>query len=142
MMAKIGSEKKQTVKMALVVHPDMGVLSSYQAALSEKGYVSIVARDLPTALLAMTQHYFDIALVSVRLHELGDGWPLAGVLHLVFPHAFVAVISPTEPDVLSLQAAINYGVREIYREAVPAPEVVNGIVSGTERSAQKRTRVQ
>jgi hypothetical protein len=101
-----------------------------------------VARDLATALLAMTQHYFEIALVSARLQEMGDGWPLAGVLHMVFPNAFVAVMSPTEPDVLSLQSAINYGVREIYREAMPAPEVVDAIVSGTEKPEGKRVRVQ
>jgi DNA-binding NtrC family response regulator len=142
-MKKGGSEKtRKTNKMALVVHPDMEVLSRYQAALSEKGYISIVARDLATALLAMTQHYFEIALVSARLQEMGDGWPLAGVLHMVFPNAFVAVMSPTEPDVLSLQSAINYGVREIYREAMPAPEVVNAIVSGTEKPEGKRVRVQ
>lgn len=142
-MAKsVGSEKRQAPKMALVVHPDMSVLSSYQAALAEKGYVSIVARDLPTALLAITQHYFEIALVSARLQEVGDGWPLAGVLHMVFPHAFVAVMSPTEPDVLSLQSAINYGVREIYREALPAPEVIHAIVSGMEKPGAKRIRLQ
>jgi DNA-binding NtrC family response regulator len=131
----------QAQKLALVVHPDVGVLSSYQAALRAKGYVSILARDLATALLAITQHYFDVAMVSTRLQELGDGWPLAGVLHMVFPHAFVAVISPTEPDVLSLQAAINYGVREIYREALPAPEVVDAIVSTSERPAAKGPRI-
>ena len=59
--------------MALVVHSDMGLLSSFQSALSEKGFVTIVARDLPTALLAITHHYFDLAIVSSRLAEGGDG---------------------------------------------------------------------
>jgi len=49
--------------------------------------------------------------------------------HLVFPQAFVAVVSPTEPDVLTLQAAINYGVREIFDQAKPASQVVNSIVA-------------
>jgi len=115
--------------MALVVHPEMGVLSGFQSALTEQGFVTIVARDLATALLAITQHYFDVALVSSALAEGGDGWPLAGVLHLVFPQAFVAVVSPTEPDVLTLQAAINYGVREIFDQAKPASQVVNSIVT-------------
>jgi len=115
--------------MALVVHPEMGVLSGFQSALTEQGFVTIVARDLATALLAITQHYFDVALVSSALAEGGDGWPLAGVLHLVFPQAFVAVVSPTEPDVLTLQAAINYGVREIFDQAKPASQVINSIVT-------------
>jgi DNA-binding NtrC family response regulator len=123
----------QPPKMALVVHPDMGKLSSYQAALTEKGFVSIVARDLPTALLAITQHYFEVAIVSSRLGEGGDGWPLAGVLHLVFPKAFVAVVSPDEPDVLALQSAINYGVREIYHVSSPAAEVIGSIVLQLDR---------
>lgn len=130
-------------RMALVVHPDVGMLSNYQSALTEKGFVTIVARDLPTALLAVTQHYFEVALVSTRLAEGGDGWPLAGVLHLVFPDAFVAVVSPDEPDVLSLQSAINYGVQEIYQTSRPAPEVVGAIITqmGGRRGGAK-TRVQ
>ena len=116
-------------RMALVVHPEMGVLSGFQSALTEQGFVTIIARELATALLAITQHYFDVALVSSALVEGGDGWPLVGVLHLVFPQAFVAVVSPTEPVVLTLQAAINYGVREIFDQAKPASQVVNSIVA-------------
>lgn len=119
-------------RMALVVHSDMAMLSSYQSALTEKGFVTIVARDLPTALLAITQHYFEVAIVSTRLGEGGDGWPLAGVLHLVFPQAYVAVVSPDEPDVLALQSAINNGIREIYQSSRPAPEVVGAIVAQLE----------
>ena len=132
-------------RAALVVHSDMSVLSSFQAALGEKGYVTIVARDLPTALLAITQHFFDVAIVSSRLEEGGDGWPLAGVLHLVFPNAFVGVVAPTEPDVLTLQAAINNGVREVYPQSSPAPEIVSSIIAQVERSPVRtagRSRVQ
>ena len=68
-------------RMALIVHSDMGVLSSLQSALSKNGFTAIIARDLPTALLAITQHYFEVAIVSAQLREGGDGWPLAGVLH-------------------------------------------------------------
>ena len=67
-------------KTALIVHPDLAMLSKYQTRLAAEGYTPIVARDLPTALLAMTQHYFDLAIVSSQLNEPGDGWPLAGVL--------------------------------------------------------------
>lgn len=122
--------------MALVVHPDMGVVSGLQSALANTGYTTIVARDLPTALLSITQHYFDIAVVGSQLQENGDGWPLAGVLHLVFPRAFVGVIDRVEPDVLTLQSAINYGVREIYQQTTPAQDVVSSILGHIEKSAQ------
>jgi len=100
-------------KNALVVVSDLEALTAFQTALASKGYVVTVARDLPTALLAITQHYFDLAIVSSRLGEGGDGWPLAGVLHLVFPRAFIAVLTPGEPDAVTLQSAINNGVSEI-----------------------------
>ncbi len=115
-------------RMALVVHPDMGVLSAFQGALTQNGFVTIVARDVPTTLLAMTQHYFDLAVVSSHLTETGDGWPVAGVLHLAFPKCFVAVMAP-ETSVLTLQAAINNGVREIYHQNTPAAEVVSAILA-------------
>jgi DNA-binding NtrC family response regulator len=128
--------------MALVVHSDVGVLSNLQSALSENGITTIVARDLPTALLAITQHYFDLAIVSSQLREGGDGWPLAGVLHLVFPHAFVSVLAPSE-DVLTLQAAINYGVKDVYKDSSPASEVVEAILTAVDQtSATQRTRLQ
>jgi DNA-binding NtrC family response regulator len=120
--------------MALVVHPDMAVVSGLQSALANKGFTTIVARDLPTALLTITQHYFEIAVISSQLQENGDGWPLAGVLHLVFPRAFVAVMDHMEPDILTLQSAINYGVREIYQPSAPAQEVVSSILAQIERS--------
>ncbi len=127
-------------KMALVVHSDVGVLSNLQTSLSENGYTPIIARDLPTALLAITQHYFDLAIVSSRLREGGDGWPLAGVLHLVFPRAFVSVLAPSE-DVLTLQSAINYGVKEVYKESSPATDVVNAILVA-QSSAKGKPRLQ
>jgi ActR/RegA family two-component response regulator len=129
-------------KMALVVHSDVGVLSNLQTSLSERGYTPIIARDLPTALLAITQHYFDLAIVASRLREGGDGWPLAGVLHLVFPRAFVSVLAPSE-DVLTLQSAINYGVKEVYKESSPAIDVVNAILADVaQNSAQEKPRLQ
>jgi DNA-binding NtrC family response regulator len=119
-------------------------LSKFQAALARKGFTTIVARDLPTALLAITQHYFQVAIISSQLAEGGDGWPLAGVLHLVFPRAFVAVVSPIEPDVLTLQAAINYGAREVYHQSSPAEDIVNSIVAQliSSEGAKDNTKVQ
>jgi len=129
-------------KMALVVHSDVGVLSNLQSSLSDRGYTPIIARDLPTALLAMTQHYFDVAIVSSRLREGGDGWPLAGVLHLVFPRAFVSVLAPSE-DVLTLQSAINYGVKEVYKESSTASDVVSAILAEVAQdSANQKPRLQ
>jgi len=130
--------------LALVVHGDMAALSKLQAALGAKGFTTIVARDLPTALLAITQHYFKVAIVSSQLAEGGDGWPLAGVLHMVFPRSFIAVISVTEPDVLTLQSAINYGAREVYHQASPAEEIVDSIVTRLSSSddSGSRSRIQ
>ncbi|HKT69857.1 MAG TPA: hypothetical protein VJP83_10485 [Terriglobales bacterium] len=116
-------------KNALVVVSDLQALTAFQTALASKGYVVIVARDLPTALLAITQHYFELAIVSSRLGEGGDGWPLAGILHLVFPRAFIAVLTPGEPDVVTFQSAINNGVSEIYDQAKGPSEVVSNILS-------------
>lgn len=117
------------LKTALVVSSDLEALTAFQAALTGSGYVVILARDLPTALLAITQHYFDVAIVASRLGEGGDGWPLAGVLHLVFPRAFVAVLTPGEPDVITFQAAINNGVTEIYDQSRRPADIVGAIVT-------------
>ncbi len=142
-MAKTPSPKvTQSPRMALIVHSDLGVLSNLQSTLSENGFTAIVARDLPTALLAITHHYFDVAIVASQLKEGGDGWPLAGVLHLVFPRAFVSVLAPSDGDVLTLQSAINYGVREVYRESSPAQEVVRNILAAVDPSRNENTRVQ
>ena len=127
---------------ALVVVSDLEALTAFQTALASKGYVVTVARDLPTALLASTQHYFDLAIVSSRLGEGGDGWPLAGVLHLVFPRAFIAVLTPGEPDVVTFQSAINNGVSEIYEQAKGPSEVVSNILAHSSEANGGATSVQ
>ncbi len=130
-------------QLALVVHSDMAALSKFQAALAQRGMKTIVARDLPTALLAITQHHFNLCIVSSQLTEGGDGWPLVGVLHLVFPRSFVAVVSPSEPDVLTLQAAINYGAQEVFQQSKPPEEIVDAIVAQQSASSRHgRPRVQ
>jgi hypothetical protein len=50
-------------------------------------------------------------------------------LHLVFPRAFIAVLTPGEPDVITFQSAINNGVSEIYDQAKGPSEVVSNILS-------------
>lgn len=130
------SEPIKTTKTALIVHADMSVLSAFQSSFVSKGYVAILARDLPTALLALTQHFFDVAVISSRLAEGGDGWPLAGVVHLIFPKAFVGVLTP-ETNVLTLQAAINNGVTQIFDAASNPELVVNTSLGGQQTGSSK-----
>ena len=115
-------------RLALIVHGDMSVIAGLQSVLTQNGITTIVARDLPTTLLAMTQHYFDVAVVSSRISEEGDGWPVGGVFRLVFPKAFVVVMAP-ETDVLTLKAAINNGVDEIFDKEKSPEEIGQAIVT-------------
>ena len=130
------SETEKTTKTALIVHSDMSVLSAFQSSFVGKGYIAILARDLPTALLALTQHFFDVAVISSRLGEGGDGWPLAGVVHLIFPKAFVGVLAP-ETSVLTLQAAINNGVTQIFDASSNPEHVVNTFLGSPQIDASK-----
>ncbi len=107
----------------LLVHPELEVLAKLQQAFAEAGASPIVARDLPTALLAATQHFFHVVVISSRLSEEGDGWPLAGIVRRVFPQSFVAVIAP-ERSVLTLQAAINHGLSRIFDPATTPEQMV------------------
>ena len=115
------------MRNALVVHSDLGVLSTMQAALSEEAFTPILCRDLPTALLAIVQHRFELCIVSMSIAERADGWSLAGVLHMCFPHAYIAMIAP-EPDLLMLQAAINAGVSQLYLSSRPPAELAAEIL--------------
>lgn len=124
-------------KFALVVHPDLNVLSQYQSLLSHSGCTTVVARDLPTALLAVTQHYFDIAIVASQLTEAGDGWPLAGVLHLVFPASYIGVLVPGA-DLLSLQSAINHGVQDVFEITQSPQSVVKASIAAAKLAESKR----
>jgi len=130
------NETLKTTKTALIVHSDMSVLSAFQRPFVSNGYVAILARDLPTALLALTQHFFDVAVISSRLAEGGDGWPLAGVVHLIFPKAFVGVLTP-ETSVLTLQAAINNGVTQIFDAASNPDHVVNTSLGSQQTGSTK-----
>jgi DNA-binding NtrC family response regulator len=126
-------------KLALIVHSDMAVIAALQSVFNESGITAIVARDLPTALLAVTQHYFDVAVVSSRISEEGDGWPVGGVLRLVFPHAFVVVIAP-ETDVLTLKAAINNGVDEIFDKERSPEEIARAVVASVTGTGKRPSR--
>ena len=115
---------KSTGKTALIVHADMTALSSLQSAFVQNGITAIVARDLPTALLAITQHYFDVAVVSSRISEEGDGWTLGGVIRLVFPKSFVLMIAPGT-DLMTLKNAINHGVDEVLEKSATPEQIVS-----------------
>jgi ActR/RegA family two-component response regulator len=121
-------------KRALLVHSDMGILSNLQNALTREGFITIVARDLSSALLAITQHQFQLAAVGADLGEPGTGWPLAGVLRLAFPKAFVCVLDQKEAEVAGIRSAINYGVQRIYVQSRPAEQIVATLLADAERS--------
>jgi DNA-binding NtrC family response regulator len=104
---------------ALIVHPDVAVLSTMQSTLSRENFVPILARDLPTALLAISQHHFELCIIPIAISAQSDGWALASVFHTCFPYAFLAMIAP-EPTVLILQTAINAGVTQLYLDRLPA----------------------
>jgi hypothetical protein len=137
MSARRTREASKSSRIALVVHPNLETLASFQSVLTANDFVAIIGRDLPTALLAVTQHRLDVAIVSSRIQEDGDGWALAGVIHLACPEAFVCVTSPSDPDIFILQSAINNGAREVYLETNPASEVVKSILSHLDPAAQK-----
>ncbi len=104
----------------LIVHPDIGALTVFQGKFVDAGLSPTLARDLPTALLAMAHHRFELCVVASKIAEDNDGWALAAVLHMCFPSAFVAVLVPNL-DILTYQAAINSGTNEVYRaSASPA----------------------
>ena len=73
----------------------------------------------------MTHHCLELAVVSVDLEQSGDAWSLASVVRMGFPKATVCVLTPWEPDVLTLQTAINYGIRQTYELSLPPQEVVS-----------------
>ena len=109
-------------KNALIVHPDVGVLSQLQGELTKNGVTAILARDLPSALLAINQHYFELAVVNAKISEEGDGWSVAGILRLVFPNIFLTMIAP-KTDVLTLRSAINSGVDEMLESTASAENI-------------------
>jgi DNA-binding NtrC family response regulator len=118
----------QAEKTALLVHSDLNVLSVIQSVLTQQGVRTVVARDLPTMLMAITQHYFDLAVVGSRISEEGDGWPVASVLRMVFPNAFIGVVAP-RTDVLTLKAAINSGINEVYDSNRTPQEIASQVIA-------------
>ena len=121
------SHHASSARHALVVHPDLAVLSHYQEILASGGLRVHIARDLPTALLAISENDFSVAVVSDRIAEPGDGWALGAVLHRLFPGAFVAVLA--SPNVSTLKEAINRGFTQLYDSSRAPEEVAAEILS-------------
>ena len=123
---------------ALIVHSDLGSLSGLQDALSRGGCDVVAVRDLPTALLAATHSFFEVVVISSQVGEEGDGWPLAGVMHLIFPHAHIAVIA-RDKSVCALQAAINHGATQVF-ETNSGPVEIAGAILNKIPDASKRAQ--
>src|SRR3954470_11459680 len=133
----------QRDRKVLLVHSDMAVVMQFHTAFSANGYVPIIARDLPSALLAMTQHFFEGTVISSQINEPGDGWPLGGVFRMVFPRAFVAVIAPDD-TVQTLQTAINNGVSQVFEMRQTPEQIMTSVMTElsvappTEKRASRR----
>ncbi len=97
----------------LIVEPDLMRTTALNHACNERGLRVIVARDLPTALLTISQHLFDACLIAATIQEQGDGWALAAVCRLIFPEAYIGVVA-SDRSLLTLQSAINNGVDEVF----------------------------
>jgi len=125
-------------QLVLIVDSDLARATALHNACVERDFRTVVTRDLPTALLMISQHVFDAAVFSSRVSEEADGWSLAAVFRLVFPRSYVAVIA-RERSVTSLQAAINYGADELFESAESPDHVVRGVLaalSGRSSSVQ------
>jgi DNA-binding NtrC family response regulator len=126
----------RTAPKALIVHSDLASLSALQDALSRGGCEVVVARDLPTALMAVTHHFFDVVVIASRVGEEGDGWPLAGVLHQIFPRAYIAVIA-RDKDVPAIQAAINHGATQVFETRTGPAEIAGAILNKISAAAKR-----
>lgn len=118
----------RTGAKALLVHSDIGSISGLQDALSRGGCEIVAARDLPTALMAATHNFFDVIVISSRVGEDGDGWPLAAVMHMIFPRAYIAVMV-RDKNVCTLQAAINHGATQVFETNSGSAEIAGAILN-------------
>lgn len=129
------------VRSVLLVHPGLERLSALQQAFGQQGFQVSIARDLPTALLAVQRHEFDAAIIASRVSEPGDGYVLGGVLRRLFPRAFVAVLAPAT-TVSDLQAAINHGLDQLYEDTAGAEEIASSIAVRADLAAAPAPRRQ
>jgi len=135
----VSAAKKAPANVALLVHPSMGVLSSMQRSFEARGVHSVVARDIPSALLALSQHDFTILVVHHRFVEDGDGWSLGAITRRLFPHAYIAVTCG-EKDVLALQSAINNRLDQVFDEKAATDQIVDAIVGKLGKSETEKVQ--
>ena len=118
----------QRDRKVLLVHSDMAVMMQFHTAFAANGYVPIIARELPSALLAITHHFFEVAVISSQINEPGDGWPLGGVFRMVFPSAFAAVIAP-DSTVQTLQTAFNNGISQVFEMRQTPEQIMTSVMT-------------
>ena len=135
------SAPKPKVKLALVVHPDLCVLSKFQEAFQQAEMTTLLARDLPTALVAISQNDFEVAIISWRVTESGDGWALGATLRRIFPSAFVVVLA-NETSVPTLKEAINQGFDQLYDPSNPPEAIAAQIVMSYSKRSSGSGAVQ
>ena len=123
MMVRAG----KNLPLVLVADPGLERATALHNACVKAGLATIVARDLPTALLMLSQHFFDAAIISSKIMEESDGFSLAAVFRMIFPQAFVGVMAQ-EKSVLTLQSAINNGVDQIFEYSVEPLQIVANMV--------------
>ena len=111
---------------ALIVNPDLGRATALHNALMKRGCVTVVARDLPTALLMITATIFDLGLISSKISEHNDGWSVAAVLRALSRDAHIAVIAP-ERTVSTIQATINSQADQLFDENQSVESVVDTV---------------
>ena len=122
-------------RLALLVHSNVSFLTALQHSFEARGIHSVVARDLPTALLALNQHDFGMAIIHSHLKEEGDGWALAGVVRRLFAKAHVAVTCE-EKSVLSLQSTINHGLNQLFDKSCNSDQVVSAVLAKIGREVE------
>ena len=115
--------------MVLIVEPSLMRATALHNACSQTGLKTMVVRDLPTALLMISQHIFDACVLASNISELSDGWSLAAVCRLLFPHAYLCVVAG-DRTVLTLQSAINSGANDVFENHSTPEQIVNAALSG------------
>jgi ActR/RegA family two-component response regulator len=135
----VRNARKETIALALLVHPNMGTLSSLQRSFEMHGMHSVVSRDMPTALLALSQHDFSVVVIRDRISETDDGWALGSLARRLYPEAHIAVVC-TEKDVAALQSAINSRLDEVFDEKAATDQIAEAILR--KRAKDETDKVQ
>jgi ActR/RegA family two-component response regulator len=123
------------LKKALIVDPDLARATALHNALTQRGCETVIARDLPTALLMMTASIFDLGLISSKISEPSDGWSVAAVLRALSRDAHIAVIAP-ERSVTTIQATINSQADQLFDQSESVENLISTVWSRIEPAAE------